>query len=352
MNCRNWLVFVLAACGPVLLATAQAQAAPPRYAVTDLGDFYGTYFSRIPINNHGQVAFVSDEGHAVIYSDGVMTDLGTLGGDHVDSVRAINDNGQLACTVLTIGPTSGFGHAVLYSDGTVTDLGTLDGSNSDAADMNNRGQVVGWSGSRAFLYSEGVTTDVGSLYDVGFTYAFGINNGGQIVGNYFFYGDGVMTDLSSLLGCSGSAVDINDSGQFVGTLGIYLGEGQFAYHAFFFSDGATTDLGTLGGTSSEATAINTRGQVVGNLYSSGVPAWAFLYSEGVVYDLRSLAGDLVDWQSIQASDINDQGWITGFGMIDDEVHVFLLTPVPEPSAVLLTAFALLGLLAFARTRRK
>ncbi len=59
-------------------------------------------------------------------------------------------------------------HAFLYSNGQMTDLGTL-GGYSYATDLNERGQVlgnsytVGNSQHHAFLYDAGVMTDLGTL---------------------------------------------------------------------------------------------------------------------------------------------------------------------------------------------
>jgi probable HAF family extracellular repeat protein len=51
-------------------------------------------------------------------------------------------------------------HAFLYSDGKMTDLGTLGGKESVAFGINDAGQIVGWADNangyaHAFLYSFG-----------------------------------------------------------------------------------------------------------------------------------------------------------------------------------------------------
>ena len=89
--------------------------------------------------------------------------------------------------------SGGYSHAFLYSNGTMTDLGTLPGGlDSEGYGINASGQVVGYSeinsGSdiRAFLYSNGTMTDLNSLIDpaCGWTLldAYAINDSGQIVG--------------------------------------------------------------------------------------------------------------------------------------------------------------------------
>lgn len=112
------------------------------------------------INNSGQVTGFSSSpsGHqAFFYSEGVMTllDGGSYG-------YAINDNGQIT-------GASNIGHAFLYSNGSMTDLGTLGGGagSSVGNDINASGQVVGYSGSHAFLYSGGTMYDLNRLVSSG-----------------------------------------------------------------------------------------------------------------------------------------------------------------------------------------
>ena len=67
---------------------AQAQQAPQRpvlYAVRDLGTLGGTDADGVGVNDRGWVVGISrvagdQSGHAFLWRDGVMTDLGTLGG--------------------------------------------------------------------------------------------------------------------------------------------------------------------------------------------------------------------------------------------------------------------------------
>lgn len=78
-----------------------------------------------------------------------------------------------------------------YSNGAVTDLGTLGGSNSWAYGINTTGQMVGDSNTASgadhgFIYSNGTMTDLNTLIDptLGWTLqtAYAINDNGQIVG--------------------------------------------------------------------------------------------------------------------------------------------------------------------------
>ena len=96
-----------------------------------------------------------------------MTDLHTLGPGYTDSVgQAINDSGQVTGVVMAGGKK----HAFLYSNGVMTDLGTLGGNYSTGTAINASGQVVGsaytaGSALHAFLYSGGQMLDLNNLVD-------------------------------------------------------------------------------------------------------------------------------------------------------------------------------------------
>jgi probable HAF family extracellular repeat protein len=131
--------------------------------------------------------------HAFLYSSGVMTDLGTLGGSY-SAGYSINDSGQVTGNATTSG--SAIGRAFLYSNGVMTDLGTLGGLGSIGRSVNSNGQATGSAstgrnGDHAFLYSSGKMYDLNLLVAltdplygaVTFTEARGINDSGQIVAN-------------------------------------------------------------------------------------------------------------------------------------------------------------------------
>jgi probable HAF family extracellular repeat protein len=134
-----------------------------------------------------------------IYSGGVTTALGTFGGSE-GSALAINNLGQVTGSAAT---ADGLYHALLYSNGVMSDLGVLQGAQcSDGCSINDKGEVVGYSGlygisetNRAFLYSGGQMTDLNTLLSPKDSSrwllgsALDINNNGWIVG--------YATDLAS-----------------------------------------------------------------------------------------------------------------------------------------------------------
>src|SRR5215469_9629156 len=78
----------------------------------------------------------------VIWRNGNIQELPTIGGDPDGFVLAINDNGQ---AVGQTGDCTSPFHAVLWNKGIPTDLGTLSGSLLFPSHINNRGQIVGFA---------------------------------------------------------------------------------------------------------------------------------------------------------------------------------------------------------------
>jgi probable HAF family extracellular repeat protein len=116
------------------------------YSITELPTLGGSVFGSA-VNDSGQVtglSYLSDgvTEHAFIYSNGVMQDLGTLGGK--DSAGYdINDSGQV--TGNSAQSNNSTYHAFIYSNGVMQDLGSLGGTESGGSSINNSGQVAGWS---------------------------------------------------------------------------------------------------------------------------------------------------------------------------------------------------------------
>ena len=333
------------------------------YTVTDLGTLGGSTSYADAINNNGQVTGDSYPSsgypHAFLYSNGVMTDLGTLGGDQASQTGGINAAGVVVG--LSYSPTSTAGEAFVYSNGTMAELATTPpGALYGATAINDAGQVVGAGlGPNAYLCTNGTLTNLGALPGTEFTAPVAINDSAQVVGyaevnainppsytlnHAFLYSNGTMTDLGSLplpnyWPEDSTANGINASGQIVGVSATSSGYGDYE-HAFLYSNGTMTDLGMPPGSyiGSCATGINASGQVVGYAYagSGGIGTalgGAFVYSGGTMTDLNTLINPASGWALGRANAINDSGQIVGDGINPDgSLHGFLLTPVAPGDA--------------------
>jgi len=252
--------------------------------LTDLGTFGGQYSRGKDINNRGQVAgwardssgadraFISDP------TTNALTQLDSLGGA-LDFANGINESGTVAGMSAT-GPFNSVGrattHATIWDAGGITDIGTLGGTSSSANDINDRGQVTGTSNldnvpggpQRAFVWDA-----VNGMTDIG-----------ALSGGPSFHGSS-----------RGSA--INNPGQVVGTSDLISydsrGRRRDLSHAFLWDEiNGMVDLGTLFGPgirgNSYGVDINDYGQVIGYSDSLRGGLTAFLWENGVMYDLNEL----------------------------------------------------------------
>jgi len=317
-NLTIWVMLVIMLL-PVFLPCAKGEL---YYKPIGLGTPLGGSFSKAnAINNTGQIVGMdrmpAGIGHAFLYEDGAMKDLGTLGlGPFPNSTiaYAINDNGQIVGA--NVGETTTI---FIYENGEMRAFA----KGASAKAINNSGTIVGTSGGKAVIIEEWNIVDLGIGIGTGSTAeAAAINNSGLITGTVslgsthqgFLYDNGNVTYFGLSLGQYTYPYGINDSGQIVGSC-----DGA----PFLYENGVMVDLGLQG----NAWAINNSGQIVG----SG-PNGAYLYEDGIVTDLGILPG----YSYSSALAINDNGWIVGYA-IDNygSCEAVLWKPIPEPTTLLL-----------------
>ncbi len=314
--------------------------------------------------NNGQIdpLLGGPELRGFVWRDGLLTDLGTLGAGVETAALYVNNAGQVVgmATISTDPDPSGFSfvvaplHTFIWQNGVMKDIGTLGGPDALAnSNCNNlRANLVTGLSILAdlvtvhpYLWDNGKITDLGTLGGNFFGEAQCANNAGQVAGTSTLVGDAtfhaflwqnnVMRDLGTLGGDNSSAAWINVAGDVVGDADLPGADVTGLHHAFLWHHGMMTDLGTLGSTS-HAIAMNANGQVVGQS-RLGDPSsslqHAFLSEKGgPMADLNNLISPNSPLELYTAEDVNDPGWIAGRGLpggcddIDACGHVFLLIP--------------------------
>jgi probable HAF family extracellular repeat protein len=363
----------------ILLATLAVAQPAPRYAVVDLGTLGGTFGLAFGINDKGQVGgFANLPGdmaqHAFVYANGVMTDLGTLGGSNSGSYEGPNEAllaGGLAETS-TPDPNGedfcGYGDNLIclafsWQNGVMTPLDTLGGNNAQGGGLNDQGQIAGFAETSTpdpncpapqVLQFKPVVWTNGQIQVLP-TYpgdqeggVFWMNNKGEMVGAsgacaafdpryglplaprhalLWRKGGSLPVNLGNLGGkFNNIAFAMNDNEQVVGTSDL---PGDNYQHAFLWQKGVMSDLGTLpGDVVSVGCGINNRGQVAGVSQDANGNDHAYLWQNGVMTDLNSLIPPNSPLYLMHAFGINSAGEIVGFALQTStgEIHAYLAIP--------------------------
>ena len=245
--------------------------------------------------------------HSFQWQDGALTDLGALAPGASSAPNAINASGVVAGLSETgaTDPTAPFppvSHAVVWKDGQIIDLGTLGGTFSYAADINDRGQVVGFAlngHSDAFIPP-----------DNAFAAECGAGPMGSEMRAFIWQRGRGMRSLGTLGGPESCARYINQQGQVAGfSFTSYkpnAGSGIPTFEPFIWTNGKMTSLGSLGGTQGFPNGINSQGQVAGysNLAGDEI-THAYFWDHGQMIDLLPGSDFAV------ANSLNDQGEVVG-----------------------------------------
>jgi probable HAF family extracellular repeat protein len=345
------------------------------YQVKVLPSLGGTESSGNSINNRGWVAGYSnltgdETRHAVLWRNGQLTDLRTLGGPNSAVLWPVKNNSGIvagvsqtaapapfgetwSCRVFFPAPTR-IGHqcvGFVWRDGVMRALPTFAGGNTNgfATGVNNRGQVVGWAENavhdptcvspqvlqfRAAMWdagSQSIIRELPPLPGDTVSAATAINDRGQVVGISGFcdiavgefsaihpvlWQNGKPISLGTIGGVAwNTPMAIDERGDVVGFANHSAADGgNFAVHAFLWTRrGGMQDLGTLPApfdATSQALGINERGDIVGTSCDPDFNCRAVLWHDGAVVDLNSIAA--TDGAVLTtANDVDEAGRITG-----------------------------------------
>lgn len=323
---------------------AAAAHAAPKYNVTTV----------IPSIELDQIAALGPtgavvtrkDGHAVLYSNGQLYDLGTLGGRASNS-QGINASGVIIGSAMDRVDTL---HAFSYAKGVMTELvPKWSPVESVAYGINDHGTIVGMVDIHPAIVIDGTMQIVPGLeHDTGALRA--INNAGTAVGDAYgpiIYENGTVTRLRHI--GSGSLVDINDHGLILGQLGDWRG-----LRASLYDGTRVIDIGAGISLKTTARALNNLGQAIFD--ARGEYWWnslAYLYADGVATEINTMLDPALGLDVKYAWDINDRGQIVATGCNNTGCQLLRLDPVssvPEPAtaAMLLAGLAVAG---FAGRRR-
>jgi probable HAF family extracellular repeat protein len=333
------------------------------------------------ISANGLVAGISENGEmdpligvpelrAAFWNDGHIIDLGTLGGNE-SFATAVNNRGQVVGLAANAIPDPfcffGWGtqcRAFLWQNGVMQDLGTLGGPDSAAVYVNKAGQIAGFSyisptpnpvtgipPAHPFLWENGKMKDLGTIGGTQVPDLDGLNERGQVIGemtladeqkSHPFLWDGKkIIDLGTFGGDRGNANALNDAGEVTGYAQYPIscpgsGEGPIA-HAYLWRNGVKPDLGTVPGINpldggSTGWSINSKTQIVGISTTCDFSTVdAFLWEDGgPMIDLNTLIPPDSAMHLYWALNITDRGEIAGLDALPNgDTHAFLLIPCDE-----------------------
>jgi probable HAF family extracellular repeat protein len=355
----------------------------------------GTQARGMAINRQGWVAGWSNQAdgtrRAVLWKNGVLTNLNTLGGpsstvpwpglndagtvvgiSHTGDSDPLHEDWSCELGGFLLPTTDLICRGFVWQNGVIRELPPLGGNHSFGTGINNAGLVIGWAETavhdgtctdaqvlqfRAALWdpkdgSNGKikARELRPLADDAASAATAINDQGlavgisgkcdQSVGRFsalhavLWDKNGRPSEIPNLGGITWhTPMDINVAGDVVGFSNPpgENPEGDFIAHAFLWTNGAAVakDLRALPGDAlSEAFAINSERQVVGVSFGGSSGSRAFLWQDDVLTDLNDLV-EIAPDVLLSAQDINDAGQITGRVRdgVTGEIQAFIATPL-------------------------
>ena len=345
----------------IAAAMATTVSAQPQYQIFDIGVIQQTDTASQGIRaSHGGIAvgrvFQSNASQAYSWTvGGGIVGLPNLSGRAYAVANDANDKGIVVGTAAD----TFFGSnrlPVMWQNGQVTQLPLPPGESiGDATGVNSVGIIVGsvdgGSLQQGCIYKGPASAVITETTSTGCTFvtAFGINDSGRIVGfgidpNNAARNVGIVLDfgqttafeVGAIPGANGAiAFGVGNGGHVVGSTMMNQGSGT----PFIWSDadGIRAIPLATGTSEGSARAVNSAGWVVGQ--DSSAFSIPFLWDGTTTYRLADLLPAGSGWDlsmntSSSAEGISDAGVIVGTGVHNGETHAYAMVPVqgtPTPS---------------------
>ncbi|HPR67816.1 MAG TPA: MBG domain-containing protein, partial [Kiritimatiellia bacterium] len=282
------------------------------------------------INNHGQItgdAYVSPTNyHGFVYSNGLMTSIGTWGSAK-SRPRAINDQGELAGSSP---PTNypAINNAFWWVSNQFVQIQSTMAANQscDAYGINEEGMICGtmflYSANPrwwAYVWSDDNGNGSSETEETRFLGSLAVDDS---TGEYSQAND--VNNLGQAVGWTGVTNTIYPRHAFLvtSTNGTWKDPAGTSNP----SNSLMRDLGTLESPdqSSYANAINDRSWIVGTSTTGSGTNQAFLWRDGVMTNLNDLIASGTGWVLTNATGINEYNEIAGRGLYYGQPRAFLL----------------------------
>jgi len=289
-----------------------------------------------------------------------------LAGSSLGYTSAVNDSGEIvgglySSVASSSQTTNANNQAFVYNNGTLFALGTFGHQASGASAISNNGQIAIWvqdgnnaSGTRnALIDNNGTVTQVPAPVPNAFLMPTAINNAGQVIGQFtapdlnsehaFLYSAGKTIDLGALQ----NSPNLSNSPAALSSNGIVVGESSTdstwhgAMGAYIYQNGVMTAIPAYQGNEFLPRSVNAQGEVVGSVLLANNSILSLLYNSqtGSYVALNSLIPSSSQWGNLIGTEIDDQGRIYGYSVVNGQQDLFVLfpdgpgpeNPVPEPS---------------------
>ena len=240
----------------------------------------------------------------------------------LNSARLNFVHGDLAVKSLLFVSCLFLSFALALAPSQAATLTTIDFPGSDlteATGINSSGQIVGFYGigfgpTQGFLLSGGVFTTISFPKSNVSTWCEGINDNGDIVGFYidptgdgqphgYVMQGGVFTQLDYPGAMSTQAYGINNAGQIVGEYQP-VGPGT---NGFLFNSGTYTSISVSGAVNTQMRGIDNLGDMVGRYLDTAGSLHGLLVSHGIQHFLNAPGAT-----STYANGVNDRKHIVGY----------------------------------------